>query len=144
MDEFHYKHKDYLMTRTEHDFFKELRTILGQGYYIFPQIHLGTIIKPSVKWTYRWRLWRVAFFYSDRYSVDFVICDTQGIKPLLVIELDDISHQREKRRSRDRVVEKMLRESNLPIVRFTSSEAGNIELVDSRIRLSLQTGWSKR
>lgn len=134
MDQYHYKHKEFLMTEHEHHFFKSLRKIIGDGYYIFPQIHLGTITKPRVKWSYKWRLWRLAFFVSDKYSVDYVVCDASWIKPVLVIELDDASHLREARRGRDAFVERMLHEARLPLVRFTNDEALNTQLVENMIR----------
>ncbi len=32
-----YQHKEYLITRTEHDFFNILVEVVGSNYYIFPQ-----------------------------------------------------------------------------------------------------------
>jgi hypothetical protein len=125
------------MTRSEHDFFKVVVRVVGDRYYVFPQIHLGTLIKPSVKWTRKWRLWKLAFFYSDKYSVDYVICDNKGIKPILVVELDDASHSKERRQYRDKFVERILQEADLPIERFATTEASNLELVRGRINKHL-------
>jgi len=133
MASFHYKHKDHIMTDSEHTFFKTLEGLVGDRYYIFPQIHLGTVVKPNVSWTPRWSLWRSAFFFSDRYSIDFLLCDKNETQPSIAIELDDKSHMREKRRYRDAVVAKILRESNLRLVRFTTDEAGDHALVKLRI-----------
>jgi len=130
---FHYKHKDHIMTDSEHSFFKTLEGLVGEHYYIFPQIHLGTIVKPSVSWTPRWSLWRSAFFFSDRYSIDFLLCDKNETQPSIAIELDDKSHMREKRRYRDAVVGKILGESDLRLVRFTTAEAHDHELIKVRI-----------
>lgn len=135
MDRYHYKHKNFLMTDSEHEFFIKLISILGDKYYIFPQIHLGTIVRPNVRWTYRWSLWRNAFFFSDKYSVDYVLCDQNGIKPKVAIELDDISHQREQRKYRDRVVEKILHESDVDIIRFTCKETENIETIRAKLNI---------
>ncbi|TAL14350.1 DUF2726 domain-containing protein [Patescibacteria group bacterium] len=130
---FRYKHKDHIMTDTEHVFFKLLERIVGNRYYIFPQIHLGTIVKPSVRWTYGWFLWRRAFFFSDKYSIDFLLCDRNETAPSIAIELDDKSHLREKRRYRDQVVSKILLESNLRLLRFTVTESLDPDLVKSRL-----------
>ena len=43
-----YKHKDFLMTHAEHNFFKKLELAVGDLYYIFPQIHLSSIVNHSV------------------------------------------------------------------------------------------------
>jgi len=121
------------MTETEHRFFTLLVNTIGYQYYIFPQIHLGTIVRPSVKWTPRWFLWRQAFFFSDKYSIDFLLCDKNESMPMIAIELDDKSHQREARKYRDAVVEKILSESNLRLERFTVEDLFDSNLVRSRI-----------
>ena len=121
------------MTDTEHKFFKILEQAVGDKYYIFPQIHLGTLVSPTTRWTYRWLLWRQAFFFSDKYSVDYVLCDKNESLPTIAIELDDKSHLRQRRKYRDKVVEKILHESNLRLVRFTIKESLDLRLVKSRI-----------
>lgn len=133
MAPFHYKHKDRIMTETEHTFFKVLENTVGYRYYVFPQIHLGTIVKPSTRWTPGWFLWRRAFFFSDKYSIDYLLCDKNESAPNIAIELDDSSHLREKRRYRDAVVSKILHESNLRLVRFTIGESTDLNLIKSRI-----------
>lgn len=133
MDSYHYKHKDVLMTASEVKFFKVLKQTVGDDFLVFPQIHLGVIVKPKVRWTPGWWLWRKALLYSDRFSVDYVVCDAHQIKPILAIELDDASHKRQDRVTRDEVVSKMLSEADLPLVRFTHDEAAEIQTVTDKI-----------
>jgi len=52
--------------------------------------------------------------------VDFVLCDLQNIRPQLVIELDDSSHEREDRRERDAFVDQALEAASLPILHVTA------------------------
>ncbi|HRK30515.1 MAG TPA: DUF2726 domain-containing protein [Tepidisphaeraceae bacterium] len=47
--------------------------------------------------------------------VDFVLCDLQTLRPLLVIELDDRSHLRRDRMERDAFVNRVMATINLPI-----------------------------
>lgn len=133
MDDYHAKHKKYFMTKSEHDFFKLLVKILGDRYYIFPQVHIGTITTASTRWSKNWWLWRKARFFNDMYSVDYVICDTGGIKPRLVIELDDDSHKRKDRQARDRFVDRLLDEAGLPVVRISLKDARRVEFVASKL-----------
>ena len=121
------------MTDTEHRFFKLLEEIIGDRYYIFPQIHLGTIVRPNVHWTPHWWLWRRAFFFSDRYSIDYLLCDKNESAPSIAIELDDKSHLLEKRKYRDAVVEKILQESDLKLVRFTVEESLDPANISSKL-----------
>jgi very-short-patch-repair endonuclease len=109
-----YRRKDFLISRAEHEFFDILVELIGDQYYVFPQIHLPTILDNKVVG----QNWKGAFRHIDEKSVDFVICDKAHIKPLLAIELDDRTHERENRKERDEEVELILRESGLPLLRF--------------------------
>jgi len=48
--------------------------------------------------------------------VDYVICTKDTCSPVLVIELDDSSHQREDRKERDAEVGRILQTAGLPIL----------------------------
>jgi very-short-patch-repair endonuclease len=114
---YNYRRKDFLMSRAEHEFFDILIGIIGNQYYIFPQIHLSTILDNKVVG----QSWRGAFRHIDEKSVDFVICDKAYIKPLLAIELDDRTHERNDRKERDEEVERILNEAGLSLVRFRNN-----------------------
>ncbi len=131
MDNLHLKHKKYLMNKSEHDFYQLLILILGNRYYIFPQIHIGSIAKPRAGKNKdgSWRWWRYVRWKSDQYSVDFVICDKKRIMPKLVIELDDPSHETRKRATRDKTIERWLNETELDLLRVTTSDSVEKELV---------------
>ena len=137
MNDFHFKHKDFLITEKEYKFYKLLMAILDDKYYIFPQIHLSHITKPSVKWTPNWGGWKAAFHHINQMSVDYVVCTKKGIRPKLAIELDDSSHNRADRIARDEEVEAMLAEAELPLARFTDEEAQQADLVEARLSDSL-------
>ena len=113
-----YAKKDFLMSKPEHEFFDVLVKVImnnfGNNYYVFPQIHISTL----VDWKSWGQNWKGAKGSIDRYSVDYVICDKNYIKPILAIELDDSSHEREDRIIRDEKIEGVLSEVGLPLLRF--------------------------
>ncbi len=111
---YHYKRKDFLMSRPEHEFFDVLIESVGNRYYVFPQVHLATFLDYKIVG----QNWKGAFRHIDEKSVDFVLCDKAYIKPLLAIELDDRTHDRGDRKERDGVVENILKEACLPLLRF--------------------------
>lgn len=133
---FNYKRKDFIMSRAEHDFFDILIEIVGDKYYVFPQIHLATILDHKIVG----QNWRGAFRHIDEKSVDYIICDKVYIKPLLAIELDDRSHERKDRIKRDIEVERILNEAKFPFLRFENHGSFNKEeiknLIFSNISLS--------
>lgn len=102
------------MSRAEREFFDILIGIVEDKYYVFPQIHLPTILDNKIIG----QNWRGAFRHIDEKSVDFVICDKAYIKPIFVIELDDKTHKQDNRKERDEEVERILSEAGIPLLRF--------------------------
>lgn len=78
--------------------------------------------------------WTAAFNKIKAKHVDFVLCDSIQIQPLLAIELDDRSHQRKDRQDRDIFVDKAFRSAGVPIV-HTYSSAGLAEKIDSTLNI---------
>ena len=115
---YNYTCRRYLMTRAESECFETLMHGIGDRYYIFAQVHLPEIVSEKVGG----QNWRAARAHIDRKSVDFVICDKAEVSPLLAIELDDWSHNREDRQERDREVERILEVAGLPLLRITDME----------------------
>lgn len=112
--QYSYAKKRFLLTRAEHEFFDTLVRAVGGEYYIFPQITLGQLVDSRVVG----QSWRGAFSHINRKSVDFVLCDKAYISPILVIELDDSSHDFPERQIRDQEVERILASVELPLLRL--------------------------
>jgi hypothetical protein len=111
---YHYRRKDFVMTKAENDFFNSLTDILGDEYYVFPQVHLSTILDHKIKG----QNWKAAFSYINQKSVDYVVCNRQYRRPILGIELDDWSHDGDVRKQRDINVDYMFKESGIPLLRL--------------------------
>lgn len=111
-----YIKKSFLLTRAEHDFFSVLERVVGNRYYVFPQLTLDKIVlldgKGSLKGGYRNKI--------NKKSADFVLFDKQDISPVLVIELDDHTHQRPERQERDGFVNRLLNHCGIPILHIRS------------------------
>src|SRR5690606_8722626 len=102
------------MTDTEWRFYERLTQIAGDRYYVFPQIHLSSLLKNETRGKY----YKLAFQRINRRSVDFVLCDLKTRKPVYAVELDDWSHDLAKRKARDEIVQEMLDQAGIPLVRF--------------------------
>lgn len=81
-----------------------------QGSHVCPQVRLAEIIAHDRKDDPR------LFGKIAQKSVDFVICDISTGKPLLVIELNDKSHDRPDRAERDRFVSELLKAASIPLL----------------------------
>jgi len=106
--------KAYLLTNTEKKFYFILFEILGNDYLIFSKVRIADLVylpKGISNSDFH--------HYQNKVKskhVDFVICDKENIKPLLVIELDDSSHLRADRIDRDLLVDKVFENAKLPIL----------------------------
>ena len=122
-----YSAKYSLMTRTESEFFVKLNRVVSERYFVFPQVHLSSVLFPSAKgqeWTY-------AFRHINGKSVDYVLCDRQTLQPTYAIELDDYTHDQSDRKKRDAEVERIFDEANLPLVRFRNKDVSDAEIIQA-------------
>jgi hypothetical protein len=114
-----YRKKDYLLTAAERSFYEVLRSIAGDQLEVFAKVRLldlfylpkGTENRQS---------------HSNRViskHVDFLLCDRQNVSPLLVIELDDSSHERDDRTERDAFVDEALSAAGLPILHVAAKRS---------------------
>lgn len=94
---------------------KTLMDQLSPELHLCPQVRLADIV--DVESADR-SAWRSAFNRIACKSVDFVVMDLLTGTPIMVIELDDRSHSRSDRRERDALVDRVLREASIPLVRF--------------------------
>ncbi len=117
------------MNRAEHELFDVLVDVLEGRYYVFPQVHLSTILEHRMKG----QDWRAAFRRINGKSVDFVICDKAYIKPLLAIELDGRSHETDAVRQRDADIEDIFTKAELPLLRLVNHGSPNREEVKRRV-----------
>ena len=108
----HYKKKQYLLTQAERKFFEVLEQAVGDKYYIFPQIHLASLLYVEK----RDREWQKYFNKIIKKSVDFVLCDKQYLSPVIAIELNDSSHLQERRKERDVFVQEAMESAGLKLV----------------------------
>lgn len=133
-DEYEYKRKKFFMSAPEHEFFDLLYRAIGHKYRIFAQVHLPTLVDHKITG----QDWRGAFRHIDEKSVDFVLCDKSYIAPLLAIELDDSSHEREDRQERDSIVENILSHAGLPLLRIRKGNGYDITRLVAEIEEMIQ------
>jgi hypothetical protein len=130
-----YRRKDYLLTKAERSFFGALSQAVGDEYLIFPQIGLGQLL--AVRSGTESPMTHLNRISAKR--VDFLLCDRDAIRPLLAIELDDSSHARPDRRSRDAFVEAALAAAGLPLLRIPARAGYNLAEVESQIGAAIQS-----
>jgi very-short-patch-repair endonuclease len=110
---------DHLLTPAERSFFGVLGQAIDSDLYIFAKVRLSDLLwLPQGTRNRQSHLNRI-----QSKHVDFVLCDSATTAPRLLIELDDSSHQRARRRSRDAFLDEAVRRAGLPILRVPAKRS---------------------
>lgn len=129
VEEYPYQKRLYLMTKAERSFYGILVSCCSEQHLIFSKVRLADLI--SVKsGTHSWRSY---FNKIQSKHVDFLIVSKNSISPLLVIELDDSSHQRPDRIKRDLFMDEALRAAGIPILRVKTSKSYSLNEISDKI-----------
>jgi hypothetical protein len=108
-----YRARGALLSPAELSFFRVLQNAVGQSILICPKVRLADILKPTEKQNYQTALNRIS-----RKHIDFVLCDPATTKVFGVVELDDKSHDRADRVTRDAFVDNAFAAAGVQIVHF--------------------------
>lgn len=130
---YRYTPKDYINTRSEADLFRKLEKSFGNKYYIFPQVHLSSLLNEKIKG----QNWARAFRHINGKSVDFVLVDKKTLKTICAIECDDYTHDREDRIKRDKEVNKIFKSAGIPLVRLRASLKKTSSDIEKTVKMSI-------
>ena len=111
-----YRRRDDFLSPAELSFYRALSAAVGGQAHICPKVNLADIffvVKPNENRSARGRI--------SQKHVDFLLCDSQSMKPLAGIELDDSSHARADRQKRDALVDGVFAAAGLPLVRIPAA-----------------------
>lgn len=107
-----------VLSETERNFYARLRTAIPQ-FAVLCQVQIAQFIEvddsrrhPGVRNRY------------NRLTADFVVC-AEDFRPLLVVELDDSSHDRSVQQARDAKKDAVLAAAGVPVVRFRGMVTGD-------------------
>lgn len=110
-----YELRQTLMTSNERIFFEKLRRVIGDKYDIYPQVNLDKIFK--IKYLGNKFAFNAAKWAIDRRSIDFLVTKRDSQSPFIGIELDDSTHYRQDRVSRDEKVNALFKVNGIELLR---------------------------
>jgi hypothetical protein len=127
--------KKSLFSPAEHSFLGVLQTVIQQGMLLESKVRLADIfgIKKGLGRGDRQR----AFNRICSKHVDFLLVQTTDGRPLLGIELDDISHDEDDRIARDEFVDSVFASAGLPVLHCEVKRAYEQDEVRRRITEAL-------
>jgi very-short-patch-repair endonuclease len=111
-DSLPYRRVESLLSATERSFYEALLPAVGDDWRIFMKVRLLDLIHVP-RGTAEARRHRNRVMSKH---VDFVLCAPDTLAPMLVIELDDATHDRPDRQARDAFVDRALETAGLPIL----------------------------
>ena len=112
-----------IMTSYEYKFYEILKE-LEKEFTIMPQINLASIVKKTNNNKYYSELFR---------NIDFAIFTKNYNKLLLLIEINDNTHNKINRKDRDLKVQKICNDINIPLIKFYTSYPNEKDYVINRI-----------
>jgi very-short-patch-repair endonuclease len=126
-----YRLRDDFLSPAELNFYRVLQTAVGDWAVICPKVSLDDLFYAKSGDH------RLNVAYQNKIArkhVDFLLCDSQSIRPLLGVELDDLSHRRATRQERDRLVEQVFAVAGLPLQRVPVRVSYNIRELAATLR----------
>lgn len=120
--------RDDFLSSAEISFYHVLLTAAGDQFTVCPKVNLNDIFFVS-----RSDQNQAARNRISRKHVDFLLCDSRSMRPRVGIELDDSSHTREDRQTRDAFVQQVFDAAGLVLLRFPVQRAYNISEITSRL-----------
>ena len=110
-----YRLRDDFLSKAELTFYRTLESVVGERAVVLTKVNLGDLVYASGgDKKERFSAWQ----RINRKHVDYVLCESETMKPLAAIELDDRSHLRSDRQERDKLVDEVLNQTGLPIFHF--------------------------
>ncbi len=133
--EFPYKLKPSLLTDTELNFFGYLAHAVAGELHIFSKVRLADLVEARDD-----AAGKLGHFRRiSQKHVDFVLCAPNTMRPMLVIELDDSSHESAEAQDRDRVKNAALQAAGLPLLRVPAQQSYDVTEIAQMIRTQLIT-----
>ncbi|MBL0869897.1 MAG: DUF2726 domain-containing protein [Phycisphaerales bacterium] len=128
-EKLNYRVRDRVLSPAEYGFYALLQAAVHmlnsenpeRRCTLFASVRLAEVLTVSEAQTNR-SAWQRAFNRISSKQVDFVVCDEQTTRPLLVIELDDSTHKRADRAKRDEFVDSACRAAKLPVLHVPTSQ----------------------
>ncbi len=129
-----YRQRESLFTYRERAFFKALIEDVGGQYSVFAKVRLADILWLANEPENR-------KYHSNQLHCkhfDFLLCEKGTYKPLLVIELDDSSHDKYEHRERDEFKDKVCAETRLKLWRPRVQQTYPKGFIAEQVRRQIQ------
>jgi hypothetical protein len=134
-DGFPYRMVGNLFSPAERSFLGVLEQAVAPDHRVFGKVRIADVA--SVNSMSNRSLWQRAFNRISAKHFDFVVCTSADLSVVCAIELDDVSHQADKRKVRDSFVSGVCQAISLPFLQFPAQHAYSISDLRSKFDLAI-------
>ena len=123
-----YRLRDDFLSPAERSFFTVLVSAVGDDVSICPKVNLADIFfvsKPNENKGARGRI--------SQKHLDFLVCDSRTMQPLVGVELDDSSHSRPDRQARDGFIDQVFAVARLPLVHVPVQAGYSVPAIQAQL-----------
>jgi hypothetical protein len=116
-DRLPYEMRRYFFSASERSFYEVLRRLVP-SHTVFAKVRMADLVSVESGAA----SWRTHFNRIQSKHIDFVLLDSD-LSPVVAVELDDSSHDREDRKTRDEFVDGVFSVARLPLVHVRAKRA---------------------
>lgn len=128
-----------LMTDREVHFMQGLfRAVDMRRWYLCPQVRVADIVQITPRVRGRSRTWWKLFHMAAQWHCDVVIVDRRTFRVVAAVELDDASHLKKSRCRRDILLDEVMRQAGMPLLR--SRDARELQRMIRDFLTALEAG----
>lgn len=132
-----------LMTDREVHFMQGLfRAVDMRRWYLCPQVRVADIVQITPRVRGRSRTWWKLFHMAARWHCDVVIVDRRTFRVVAAVELDDVSHLKKSRCRRDILLDEVMRQASMPLLRSRDARELQRMIRDFLTALEAESGVS--
>lgn len=128
-----YVQRGELLTPAEREFYAAVEAAIGGLFRVFPMVRVADVIGVEADR----QSFLPAFNRISAKHFDFVICESQSLRPVAALELNDASHQRPDRRQRDEFLRSVCAEAGLPLLEFAPRRSYKLESLRQQLYTAL-------
>ncbi|MDX9789159.1 MAG: DUF2726 domain-containing protein [Desulfobacterales bacterium] len=130
-DGYPYIMNQVLFSPAERSFLGALEQAIGDKYRVFGKVRVADVV--SVKSMSNRSVWQRSFNRISAKHFDFVICQKSDLAVFGAIELDDKSHQKNKRQGRDAFLVGLCNAISLPLIQVPARRAYSVPEIREKI-----------
>ena len=130
-----YRLRADFLSPAELSFYHVLASVVGDRAVISTKVRLADLFfvpKSQEQQAHRNRI--------DRKHLDFLLCEPKTMRPLVGLELDDKSHERQDRAERDAFVDAVFEAAGIPLLHIPTKQTYNPREIADQLKPLLESG----